>query len=142
MMQAILIDPYTETIEEVEYSGDYKDISALLGCDLFTCVYIDNYDTLYVDDEGLYVDDQKYFKMKGYDQPLAGRGLILGSSDDGNTTDCVADVKHIQDMVEWCPEGMLVEPRFNVIGLGSDEVMEAMTDKALLEMLLGKKALH
>ena len=30
MMRAILIDPFTQTIEEVEYSGDYKDIYALI----------------------------------------------------------------------------------------------------------------
>ncbi len=27
MMQAILIDPFTETIEVVDYSGDWQDIS-------------------------------------------------------------------------------------------------------------------
>ena len=46
MMQAILIDPYTQTIEVVEYSGDYKDIYALLGCDLFTTVYTEMADTI------------------------------------------------------------------------------------------------
>lgn len=127
MMQAILIDPFTETIEAVDYSGDYKDIYALLGCDLFTTVYTEMADTIYVDDEGLYVEDQRYFKLKGYPQPLAGRGLVLGSTDDGDSTDCVSSLQDIQDIVEWCPEGLTVEPRFEVIGFDSpSEILEAL----------------
>lgn len=126
-MQAILIDPFTETIEEVDYSGDYKDIYALLGCDLFTTVYTEMADTIYVDDEGLYVEDQRYFKLKGYPQPLAGRGLVLGCTDDGDSTDCVSSLQDIQDIVEWCPEGLTVEPRFEVIGFDSpSEILEAL----------------
>lgn len=126
-MQAILIDPFTETIEAVDYSGDYKDIYALLGCALFTTVYTEMADTIYVDDEGLYVEDQRYFKLKGYPQPLAGRGLVLGSTDDGDSTDCVSSLQDIQDIVEWCPEGLTVEPRFEVIGFDSpSEILEAL----------------
>jgi len=125
MMQAILIDPFTQTIEAVDYSGDYKDIYSLLECDLFTTVYrvvvTAMADTLYVDDEGLYVEDQKFFKLKGYPQPLAGRGLVLGSTDDGDSTDCVSTVEDIQDIVEWCADGMTVEPRFEVIGFDDFE---------------------
>jgi len=126
-MQAILIDPYTQTIEVVDYSGDYKDISALLDCQLFTTVYTDLPDTIFVDDEGLYVENQKFFKLKGYPQPLAGKGLVLGSTDDGDSTDCVSSLQDIQDIVEWCPEGLTVEPRFEVIGFDSpSEILEAL----------------
>ena len=81
MMQAILIDTPKQTIEIVDYSGDYKDIYTLLGCELFTSVYLEGVgqDTLYVDDEGLYVENQVFFNIKGCPQPLAGRGLILGT---------------------------------------------------------------
>ena len=51
MMLAILIDPFTETIEVVDYSGDWQDISTLLGCSLFTTIDLGDSDTLYVDDE-------------------------------------------------------------------------------------------
>lgn len=121
MMQAILIDPFTQTIEAVDYSGKYEDIYTLLGCDLFTTVYTEMADTIYVDDEGLYVKDQKFFKLKGYPQPLAGRGLVLGSTDDGDSTDCVSTVEDIQDIVEWCADGTTVEPRFEVIGFDDFE---------------------
>ena len=163
MMQAILIDPYTQTIEVVEYSGDYKDISAMLGCDLFTTVYTEMADTIYVDDEGLYVEDQRYFNIKGYPQPLAGRGLVLGSTDDGDSTDCVSSLQDILDIVEFCPEGTHVEPVMTVLPLEDDDdfdidtlsdnellehlgvskeeeqVMKAMAEKAMLHMLYGGK---
>ena len=127
MMQAILIDPFTETIEVVDYSGDWRDISTLLGCDLFATVYIDDEDTLYIDDEGLYVEDQRYFKWEGYPQPLAGRGLVLGCTPDGDSTDSSKTVSEIQDMVTWCPEGLTVEPRFEVYSYDSAvELLEAL----------------
>ena len=158
MMQAILIDPYTQTIEVVEYSGDYKDISAMLGCDLFTTVYAEMPDTIYVDDEGLYVEDKRFFKLKGYPQPLAGRGLVLGSTDDGDSTDCVSSLQDILDIVEFCPEGtsvkpmMTVHPLEDVDNLSDNELLEhlgvlkeevqvskAMIEKAMLRMLHGGK---
>lgn len=137
MMQAILIDPFTETIEVVDYSGDWQDISTLLGCSLFTTIDlgdndiydsdIGDSDTLYVDDEGLYVEDQRFFNLEGYPQPLAGRGLVLGYTSDGNSTDSSLTVSEIQDMVKWCPEGLTVEPRFEVRGFDSaEELLEAL----------------
>lgn len=161
-MQAILIDPYKQTIEVVDYSGDWRDIKALLGCELFTTVYIDDVDSIYVDDEGLYVEDQKFFKLQGYGQPLAGRGLVLGTDEEGDSTDCVSTLEQIQDMVEWCPEGTHVEPVMTVfppdeedfdidslsdsellehLGLAEEDeqVMQAMTEKAMLQILYGGK---
>jgi hypothetical protein len=163
MMQAILIDPFTETIEVVDYSGDWRDISAMLGCDLFTTVYTEMADTIYVDDEGLYVEDQRYFKLKGHPQPLAGKGLVLGSTDDGDSTDCVSSLQDILDIVEFCPEGTHVEPVMTVLPIEDDDdfdvdmlsdnellehlgvsqeeeqVMRAMAEKTMLHMLYGGK---
>lgn len=163
MMEAILIDPYTQTIEAIEYSGDWRDIKTLLGCELFTTVYTEMADTIYVDDEGLYVENQRFFKLKGYPQPLAGRGLVLGTTDDGDSTDCVMSLEDIQDIVEFCPEGTHVEPVMTVfppddedfdidtlsdsellkhLGISNEEeeqVMQAMTEKAMLHFLYGGK---
>jgi len=58
-MKALLIDPFMETVQEIDYSGDWKDIRTLLKCDIFTTVYFDDMstDSVFVDDEGLYVDE-------------------------------------------------------------------------------------
>ena len=127
MMLAILIDPFTETIEMVDYSGDWEDISALIGCSLFTTIDLGDSDTLYVDDEGLYVKNQRFFNLKGYPQPLAGRGLVLGYTLDGDSTDSSLTVSQVQDMVSWCPEGLTVEPGFEVYGVNEPEdILEAL----------------
>ena len=127
MMLAILIDPFTETIEVVDYSGDWKDISALIGCSLFTTIDLGDSDTLYVDDEGLYVKNQRFFNLKGYPQPLAGRGLVLGYTLDGDSTDSSLTVSQVQDMVSWYPEGLTVEPSFEVLGFNEPEdILEAL----------------
>ena len=70
-MRAILIDPMFKKLQEVEYSGNYKDIYKLIGYDdiimndrvlmkgyrptAFDVVRIPiGFDGIYVDDEGLY----------------------------------------------------------------------------------------
>jgi len=143
MMRAILIDPFTQTIEEVDYSGDYKDIYGLIQCELFSTVYCLE-DTLFVDDEGLYVKDQRYFKVAGYPQPLAGRGLLLGTNEEGDSVDATAKLSVLEKVIEWCPEGMSVEPQFGVMGLGSNDMDDnELTDKEIVDILLGiERTLH
>jgi hypothetical protein len=144
MMKAVLICPYTKTIEDVEYSGDYKDLYALLGCGLFTTVYLDgaNLDTLFVDDEGLYVESQKFFKIAGYEQPLAGRGILLGTDAEGESTDCASTAEGVKSIVEWCDDGTEVEASFMVMAfnemknhVGADE----LSDKELIDLLIGEE---
>jgi hypothetical protein len=94
-MRAILIDPVRKTVTVVEHNGDYREIHKLLSdeesglhVDTFTCVRINERDAIFVDDNGLYQNDdnpQFFFLWRGYHQPLAGRGLILGADKDGET---------------------------------------------------------
>lgn len=146
MMQAILIDTPKQTIEIVDYSGDYKDIYALLGCELFSTVYLEGVgeDTLYVDDEGLYVENQVFFNIKGCPQPLAGRGLILGTDDEGESIDCMSSLEQIKDMVTWRDASMPApEAGFFAMPLTDYDMMEAfmsddtdtLTDEELLSAL-------
>ena len=135
MIKAILIDTPNQTIEIVDYSGDYKDIYGLLGCDLFTTVYLEGVgeDTLYVDDEGLYVENQVFFGIAGCPQPLAGRGLILGTDDEGDSTDCTSSLDTIKKMVTWLEQGA-TSPRPVMEFFGFDDI-EGLTDKELLTAL-------
>jgi hypothetical protein len=148
MMRAILIDPFTQTIEEVDYSGDYKDIYSLIECDLFTTVYLPNTsdDTLFVDDEGLYVENQRFFKIDGFEQPLAGRGLLLGTDEEGESIDCMSTVEEVKAIVSWEKDGTQVEASFVVMAFNQmKDVMDAdeLTDKELLDLLIGEeRVLH
>jgi len=92
MPKAVLIDPYEETVTDIEYDGHYKSIYPLIHCDTFTVVRLGNDDDLFVDDEGLLklTPQSKFFKIPAYPSPLAGYGLIVGCDEEGNA----ADVNH------------------------------------------------
>lgn len=88
-MQAYLIDPHTKTTEAINYSGNWQDISKLIGAQYFDVVTTPEGLSIYVDDEGLYVPDQAFFMWKGIDVPLAGKALVLGPVDaEGETMEC------------------------------------------------------
>jgi hypothetical protein len=87
-MRAYLIDPKTETVEQVDYDGNYRSIYKLLGIgnNPFTVVRLGpDRDVVFVDDEGLLNDPRYFFFVSGYHHPLAGRGLVLGTDADGDS---------------------------------------------------------
>lgn len=85
-MRAILIDPFTKTVTEVETEGGLHDIYKLIGCDTIDAVYLaDGKHNIFVDDNGLtYNEPLPVYQWQGYPQPLAGRGLLMGYNDEGN----------------------------------------------------------
>jgi hypothetical protein len=111
-MKAIVINPFDETIEEAIYLGHYKEIYSFLECRTFDCVYLDNREVLYIDDEGLLIEETKYFSLNN--RIFAGKGLILGSDKDGETSDVGLTLQMVKDMVEWLPEGHKEEPFIEV----------------------------
>lgn len=91
-MKAFLIDPFEQTITEVDYDdSDYTNINKLIDCDTFTVASINHLttDDVYVDDEGLLSNERPLyaFQFLGGHQPLVGKGLVVGAPDeDGKTT--------------------------------------------------------
>lgn len=91
IIKAILIDPFACKVEPVEYEADQLNIYSLLShasqpVDTFDCVRSDllhSLDVIYVDDNGLLFDPQRFFVFAGHHQPLAGKGLILGTDENG-----------------------------------------------------------
>ena len=95
-----LIDPKNQSMTEVEV-GDYKDIQKHLNCRVFSSAdyYLkrepfDRYgslnDSLYIDDEGLLIDDEdtNFCFTFGICDPIYSKGLIMGLDyDNGETTD-------------------------------------------------------
>lgn len=78
--KALLLDVSKNTIKEVTIK-DYTDISRLIGCNYFTTVQVNEQgDTLYVDDEGLVNGTSAGFTFDGYDGPLMGNALLLGTN--------------------------------------------------------------
>lgn len=114
---AILVDPFTQTTEEISVTSDYKQWKKLLGITSPIDVVTLNRDTaVIVDDEGLFNEDTRYFKLPDYHQPLAGRALVIGTDEDGETTDYNCGENWFDvDKIEWMPEGFSVSPESTFI---------------------------
>lgn len=106
-LKAILIDVYSETIKEVEVikcNGNHLDsINEHIGCSYFTCVRIDNQNSIFVDDEGFLRLNQssKFFIYDGYPQPLTGNGLIIGNNSQGDSIDTTLSIEEISKKITF-----------------------------------------
>ncbi len=101
-MKAFLIDPFEREITEVDYQGDYHEIYYHIKADLFCTVTVSDLgDTLFLDDEGLFREEQAFFQWIGYGQPLAGRALVLGTDTEGESRDCMISKRDIENSVRW-----------------------------------------
>lgn len=101
-IRAILIDPAVRSITEVEYDGEWRSIPEKhLQCDVFDAVTAD-IGTIFVDDEGLYNETYDYCLIEGIPQPLAGRLLLFGPTDEeGDATPCILKIEQIERMIRW-----------------------------------------
>lgn len=100
-MKALLINPESSTIEEIEIQGR-EDIIAVIG-----------YDTIIADEIGpdgdqLYFDEECFLRgTPGRFQidnviPVSGKGVIAGATDDhGNIKDVVNSMESIENRIKY-----------------------------------------
>jgi len=101
-MRAYLIAPVDRAIIEVDYDGVYTNIYGFIKADTFDiATFNEQLDAVFVDDMGLFKEDQSYFTIKGYAQPLAGRGLVLGVGPEGESTPPTVDMLWLQHNVRF-----------------------------------------
>jgi hypothetical protein len=95
-VKAILIDPFACKIEHVEVDGDdintyYRVLShESMPVTTFTTAYagvLKGRDAIFVDDEGIMKNAERWFHMATGHQPFAGKGLIVGADRRGNAAD-------------------------------------------------------
>lgn len=90
-MRCILIDPYSNTIREEDFLGSREDMYDFLSppdetpTTCFEMVRLPRNNWLYIDEEGLFHDRKKGFIIPTHHQTLVGRGVILGSTEDGES---------------------------------------------------------
>ena len=121
-----LIDPFAETVTKVAYEGDFTCIYKHIKASLFTTVWLESrkdsmsveknfldtdyhlslsspsvIDAIFVDDEGLFKDDQRFFMLRGYHEPLAGRGLVLGANAEGDTTSPKITMEKLTELISF-----------------------------------------
>jgi hypothetical protein len=98
-MKAILINPFNRTVTAVD--ADPRKIAEAIGARLLDAIPAPLH-VIYVDDEGLYVQAQSFWRIRGVTQShIAGKAIMFGSRR-GEETDCVADVRNIASIIEWC----------------------------------------
>lgn len=133
--KAYLINPWQNTIMIVdfEYGGSYTQIRNLIATEeapdpTFSAVDIDDKHSIYIDDEGLFREDQAFFKLKGYPQPLQGKGLILGIDyETGESVPPTLSLEDVNARVHFPMVQPVVEPRYEVRSFESAaEMLEAM----------------
>ena len=101
-MKAILINPIDNSVKEVDYNGDYKQIYTYIDATMFGVVDIPNDDSIFIDDEGLFKDTQHCFLFKGIPTPLCGKALVLGiDHKTGDSADANSTIQEIRESVTF-----------------------------------------
>tara|TARA_R100000656_G_scaffold65276_1_gene49815 strand:+ start:112 stop:498 length:387 start_codon:yes stop_codon:yes gene_type:complete len=114
-IEYILIDPFSKSLTLKEYTG-MDDVKKELKIDLFDVVRCPNGELVVVDDEGLLKSDQRYFKLHGYPQPLAGRAMFIGEDEEGEFVSTIMTIDDLTELISWMPEDTQVEPMMEFIG--------------------------
>jgi len=92
------IDPFNANVTEHQSNLEVDEINSLIGSRVFTSVRLyANRDGAFIDDEGLYVDNQMFWIHRNYPTPLAGVGIIIGCDDRGETTSPIEKLQTVWD---------------------------------------------
>ena len=119
--KALMIDPFDQSTSVVDLAvDDYGSIlgssKAVMDCSTIDIITLNDKHMAIVDDEGLLRNDTRYSKLAEYPQPLAGKLLILGYDEDGES--CSVDNDYVKELRKTTRflsvdfEG--VEPKFEI----------------------------
>lgn len=129
MIRGIVIDPWSKKVHAVIQRGwGLSEMYAALSHEKNAVEDINSVSLgriyLWVDGEGQLKPDIPCWKLNGYPQPLAGKGLLLGIDEAGENCQCNLDVTHVKSMITWTTlstSGRLTAPRLegNTFHLGT-----------------------
>jgi hypothetical protein len=117
MTQAYLITPENQTVEAIEIDlGDYLNISRAIGVDYFDIVHLNPYgDVVFVDDEGRLngratKDGLFWLTGDAATVELAGKGLVLGTNDEGESIAPTVSLPTVRAMVSFAKPAGFTSP--------------------------------
>jgi hypothetical protein len=131
-MRAIIINAEERTVSEAEIDGSLKSLQKIVG-GLIDPVYpgLEGTDHhCYVNDEGLLNDPQHFFMLKDGHQPLAGNGVMLSTTGDGDEAPCTLPLDWVKERVtfmdlqavrEWAAHEANQQVLASLIGEGTDK---------------------
>lgn len=102
-MRAIIINAQERTVSEAEIERSLKSLQNIVG-GLINSVSpgLEGTDHhAYVNDEGLLNNPQHFFMLRDGHQPLAGNGVILGTTDDGNEAPATLSLDWVKERVTF-----------------------------------------
>ena len=101
-LRAIIVNSKDRTIIETEIDGSLKTLQQIVG-GLIEAVYqgLDDNHHCYVNEEGLLDDPQYFFMFTDGQQPLAGQGVILSSTDEGGEAPCTLSTDWVKQCVTF-----------------------------------------
>lgn len=114
-LRAVLIDPFKQRVKEVRVRPHMSaDINLHINSNLFTTapfyprqvrrggeVLGNVQHDIFVDDEGLFKPDQRYWWNKATGQVLAGKGLVLALDDEGQSSHCLWSDVGVKARINW-----------------------------------------
>jgi hypothetical protein len=100
-VKAYLIDPFARAITEVEHDDTLQDIYKHIEADCIDAVRLDREDTIYIDDNGLYQQPQAFFRVHGFANPLAGKGLVLGTDHEGYSVEPICSIEDVENIISF-----------------------------------------
>ena len=127
MIHAYLIDPVKKQVTQVEFN---KNLNELTECETCTAVKISHKDDyVFIDDEGLFVEDQKFFYIVREDMNLsksvmlAGKGLVLGTDDEGESINPSMSLEKLKKRIFWANPVEAEAERDRILDRGPEIVM-------------------
>lgn len=105
-MKAILIDAKKREVLEIETTGDLADLQKLVGGYIELVRVIPDED-LYVNEEGLLHGEKHFFRVDGFDQWLAGNGVILRHNGEGGQCATGLNAEAVRAIVKFGKAVML-----------------------------------
>ena len=108
-IQVMLIDPFDQSLSYVELSdSNIQDYYKVMDCRCFDIVRLGGGVIMYVDDEGLLRNNNRYFRLGSGN--YAGKAILARETKDGGTTDVNLFMTEVADKLSWLPEGHSEEP--------------------------------
>lgn len=134
-IEAIFIDSKNGEVVAVSLTGGMdsrlKELQIKLDCRLIDAVRLPNGDVIYVDDEGLFDGKEDFFCIRGAKQPLAGSGVIMGTTRGGK------DAKP-KTTLEWVKDNLIFTD-IHTLALTLRVAPELQGESLVLFFLQGRK---
>ena len=108
MIDAILIDPFDQSVSKVNVKNELQSLYEVMQCSLIEVVYLPSNQLFIIDEEGK-LKKNRWFTIGA--NSYAGRCLLVDDSPEGEFVSSTADIDSIANMLYFEEEGFHEEPK-------------------------------